>query len=25
MDVLEPLSAPIELSFDYTRSLGSTL
>jgi uncharacterized OB-fold protein len=25
VDVLEPLSAPIELSFDYTRSLGSTL
>jgi uncharacterized protein len=23
--VVEPLSAPIELSFDYTRSLGSTL
>jgi uncharacterized OB-fold protein len=25
MTVAEPLSAPIELSFDYTRSLGSTL
>jgi uncharacterized OB-fold protein len=25
MTVVEPLSAPIELSFDYTRSLGPTL
>jgi uncharacterized OB-fold protein len=25
MTVVEPLSAPIELRFDYTRSLGSTL
>jgi uncharacterized OB-fold protein len=25
VEILEPLSAPIELSFDYTRSLGSTL
>jgi uncharacterized OB-fold protein len=25
MTVVEPLSAPIELSFDYTRSLGTTL
>jgi uncharacterized OB-fold protein len=25
MTVVEPLTAPIELSFDYTRSLGSTL
>ncbi|MCW2494209.1 OB-fold domain-containing protein [Jatrophihabitans sp.] len=25
MSVTEPLSAPIELSFDYTRSLGTTL
>src|SRR3954462_4502357 len=25
MTVVEPLSAPIELAFDYTRSLGSTL
>lgn len=25
VDVREPLSAPIELSFDYTRSLGPTL
>jgi uncharacterized protein len=25
MTIVEPLSAPIELSFDYTRSLGTTL
>src|SRR3954447_14504006 len=25
MTVVEPLSAPIELAFDYTRSLGATL
>ena len=25
MTLVEPLSAPIELSFDYTRSLGPTL
>src|SRR5690349_5752007 len=25
MTVVEPLSAPIELAFDYTRSLGPTL